>query len=73
MPERHDRLLAPGGSPFGPVMAGAMERLVDQAVDPDTHNLHAGAGERCMICDRVIGRGRWVRRTISGGYVHDNC
>jgi hypothetical protein len=49
------------------------ERLVDKSIDPESHNLHAGVGERCMICDRVIERGRWVRRTISGGYVHDIC
>jgi hypothetical protein len=45
----------------------------DQSVDPDTHNLHAGVGERCMICDRLIKQGQPVRRTISGGYAHDNC
>lgn len=79
------RPLPAGGSPYGraPGSAGisahpgieqrAAERLVDRAIDPDTHNLHAGVGERCMICDRVIVRGNPVRRTISGGYAHDNC
>jgi len=49
------------------------DQRTDLVADPDTHNLHAGVGERCMICDRVIKRGQPVRRTISGGYVHDNC
>jgi hypothetical protein len=48
-------------------------RRVRVAADPDANNLHAGVGERCMICDRPIKRGQPVRRTISGGYAHDNC
>ena len=73
-----------GGSPYSRALSGRLysnpeavpeagERLVDRSIDPDSHNLHAGVGERCMICDVVIESGRPVRRTISGGYVHDSC
>lgn len=51
----------------------AREKLVDRLVDPESHNLHARVSERCMICDKVIEHGHAVRRTISGGYVHDSC
>jgi hypothetical protein len=51
----------------------ASERRTDPAIDPDTHNLHAGIGQCCLICDRLIVPGQPVRRTVSGGYVHDNC
>jgi hypothetical protein len=68
------------GSPYGRALGGRNElgrrewaKLVDRLVDPDTHNLHAGVGERCMICDLRITRGQPVRRTVSGGYVHDVC
>ncbi|HET9075600.1 MAG TPA: hypothetical protein VFN68_01595 [Acidimicrobiales bacterium] len=78
------RAPAPGRWPYGrdlpdrgsytsPEYGGTTDRLVDKSLDPDAHNLHAGVGERCMICDQVIKKGRWVRRTISGGYVHDVC
>lgn len=76
--------IPPGGSPSsGPGGPGighnsngvqwALGYLTDRSVDPNTHNLLAGVGERCMICDRLIVRGQPVRRTISGGYAHDNC
>lgn len=80
-----DRPMPSGGSPYsgGSNIRGtysnpepspaAREKLVDRTVDPDSHNLHAGVGERCMICDKVIERGRSVRRTVSGGYAHDSC
>jgi hypothetical protein len=74
------RSVPSGGSPYGraPRDRGFpanpdTPKLVDGSVDPDTHNLHAGVGERCMICDREIAKGQPVRRTVSGGYVHDNC
>lgn len=79
------REMPPGGSPYsgGSNIRGtysnpdappaAREKLVDRSVDPDSHNLHAGVGERCMICDKVIAHGHPVRRTISRGYVHDSC
>jgi hypothetical protein len=79
------RPLPSGGSPYSPTAHGVWiswhpvieQRRADKrtalAADPDTHNLHAGVGERCLICDRVIKRGQPVRRTISGSYVHDNC
>jgi hypothetical protein len=79
------RPLPSGGSPYSRGSHGVWlsgnpdieqrraERRTDPAADPDTHNLHAGVGERCLICDRVIKRGQPVRRTVSGSYVHDNC
>jgi hypothetical protein len=72
------RPLPSGGSPYsrgprGVWISWHADWRTDLAADPDTHNLYAGVGGRCMICDGVIKRGRPVRRTISGGYVHDNC
>ena len=65
--------VGPGGPGIGPTLQRATEPLIDRSVDPNSHNLLAGVGERCMICDRLIIRGHPVRRTISGGYAHDNC
>jgi hypothetical protein len=78
MGSESNRPLPSGGWPHSRAAHGVWiswhaDRRTDLAADPDTHNLHAGVGERCMICDRVIKRGQPVRRTISGGYAHDNC
>jgi hypothetical protein len=80
MSRQGSRPIPPGGSPYsrGPggrvfLIPADIPKLTDPLVDPDTHNLYAGVGERCMICDRRIIRGQPVRRTVSGGYVHDNC
>lgn len=85
MTRQGDGQMPPGGSPYsgGSNIRGtyanpaappaAREKLVDRSVDPESHNLHAGVGERCMICDKVIEQDRPVRRTISGGRVHDSC
>jgi hypothetical protein len=62
-----------GVSPNPGIEQRASERATDPIVDPETHNLHAGVGERCLICDHVIQRDQPVRRTVSGSYVHDIC
>ena len=62
-----------GVSPHPGIEQRASERATDPIVDPETHNLHAGEGERCLICDQPIRSDQPVRRTISGCYVHDIC
>jgi hypothetical protein len=79
MSRQGNRSIPSGGSPYSraPGSRGFLGTLVpklfDRSIDPETHNLHAGVGERCMICDHQIIKGQPVRRTVSGGYVHDNC
>jgi hypothetical protein len=85
MAREENRPLPSGGSPYSRGAHGVWlswhpdieqrraEQRTDPAADPDTHNLYAGVGERCLICDQAIKRGQPVRRTISGSYVHDNC
>ncbi len=80
MSREGSRPIPPGGSPYsraprdrGFIVSQDVPKLTAGSVDPDTHNLHAGVGERCMICDKEITKGQPVRRTVSGGYVHDNC
>lgn len=79
------RPMPPGGSPYGRgIQGGGVSFQPDihrwrsvtrenPSVDPESNNLHAGVGERCLICDKKIKQGQQVRRTISGGFVHDNC
>lgn len=62
-----------GISPHPAIEQRASEHATDPIVDPETNNLHAGDGHRCLICDLVIRRDQPVRRTISGCYVHDIC
>lgn len=62
-----------GVSPHPNIEQRASEHATDPVIDPETNNLHAGVGERCLICDHLIQQGQPVRRTISGSYVHDVC
>jgi hypothetical protein len=49
------------------------EHHEDAAIDMSENELHAGTGEVCPVCHRVIASDQAVRLRFDGTYQHDVC